>query len=88
MIISKPVRVGAAVRVDLDDTSLLGEVCHCSGRDGHYLCGIVVDQVLSGVKDLARLMDAILGARVRGAGDEISEVETEVIRVRKRRNAT
>lgn len=58
----RPLAIGSAVRVNLEDTALLGEVCHCSPAAGGYTIGIVVDQVLNHVQDLRRLMSALLGA--------------------------
>lgn len=55
------VPVGAAVRIDTGDHVVLGEVCHCSPFAEGYVCGIEIDQVLSYVTDLNRLMEAIAG---------------------------
>jgi hypothetical protein len=57
----EPLPVGAAVRIDLDDNLLLGEVCHCSAMEGGYLCGVELEHVLSRVADLARLVRGIMG---------------------------
>jgi len=53
------VDAGDAVKIDLEDTLLLGEVCYCTPQDYGYMVGIEVDQVLSGLADLARLNRAL-----------------------------
>ena len=59
--VAERVAVGDAVRLDIDDNAILGEVCHCSEWGNSFTCGVEVDQILSHVSDLARLMDALLG---------------------------
>lgn len=57
-----PVPVGSAVRVDFDDNILLGEVCHL-GQTGpaSFTCGVHLEQALTAVNNLARLIEGIMG---------------------------
>jgi hypothetical protein len=59
--VAERIAVGDAVRLDMEDNAILGEVCHCSETGNGFICGVEVDQILSHVSDLARLMDALLG---------------------------
>ena len=52
------VKPGAAVRIELDDSIVLGEAIYCrQERDGH-LIGIELDQVLVGLTELGRRLAA------------------------------
>lgn len=69
------VAVGAAVKVEINDALLLGDVCYSIPESGGYLIGVEVDQVLSGLSDVAKLNRALLmeqsaprGAEVKAAG--------------------
>lgn len=59
VLLPDPVEPGDALKIDLEDTLLLGEVCYCTAQDYGYIVGIEVDQVLSGLADLARLNRAL-----------------------------
>ena len=59
ILVPDAVDPGDAVKIDLEDTLLLGEICYCKPRDYGYIVGIEVDQVLSGLADLARLNRAL-----------------------------
>jgi len=59
VLLPDPVDLGDALKIELEDTLLLGEVCYCSPREYGYMVGIEVDQVLSGLADLARLNQAL-----------------------------
>jgi hypothetical protein len=53
-----PVPPGAAIRIELDDTIVLGEAIYCRGeRDGHFI-GVELDQVLVGLTELGRNLAA------------------------------
>lgn len=51
----------APVRIDLEDSILLGEVCHCATENGRYITGIKLQHVLHGLTDLNRLVAGIMG---------------------------
>jgi hypothetical protein len=54
--------VGSAVRIDVNDNILLGEVCHSrqTGQSG-FVCGVQLEQGLTSVEDLARLVARLMG---------------------------
>ncbi len=55
-------RPGAALRIDMDDQILLGEVCYCQpGPSGTYSVGLQMEQSLSNLDDLSRLVKALIG---------------------------
>lgn len=53
--------VGAAVRIDFDDSLWLGEVCHCHEQGQDQIIGIKLDQVIPSISELARLVSAVMG---------------------------
>ena len=62
------IRLNAAVRIDMADAVLLGEVCHCrEDGEGRYVVGLESQQILSHTRDLARLMQSLSGATEREA---------------------
>jgi hypothetical protein len=48
-----PVGIGAAVKIDLPDTVLLGEAMYCRGQNGCYFVGIELEQALFGLHELS-----------------------------------
>src|SRR3954447_11522855 len=58
----RSVSVGSAVRIDVEDKILLGEVCH-SRQTGPstFACGIQLEQALTSVADLSVLMERLMG---------------------------
>lgn len=56
------VPASSAVRLDVNDNMLLGEVCH-SRQTGpsEYICGVRLEQVLTAVGDLSNLVSGIMG---------------------------
>jgi len=69
-----PIAAGAAVKIEINDALLLGDVCYSIPESGCCLIGIEVDQVLTGLSDVAKLNRALLtegaprGAEVKAAG--------------------
>ena len=53
--------VGSAVRIDLDDAIALAEVCYCQKQGDSYAVGLQLEQILAGIKELARLNRSLLG---------------------------
>lgn len=43
------------VKVETADAIYLAEVCYCLPHNGQFVIGLAVDQVLTGLPDLARL---------------------------------
>ena len=56
------IRIGAAVRVDLADAMLLGEVCYCrENGSGRYAIGLESQQILSHTSEMSSLMKSLAG---------------------------
>jgi hypothetical protein len=54
-----PVQPGAAIRIELEDSMVLGEAIYCrSDPDGHFI-GVEMDQVLVGLTELGRNLAAL-----------------------------
>ena len=75
LLIDRPVALGSAVRVDLANSLLLGEVCYCRQEVALYAIGVRLEHLLTNIGDLARLMQALSeetlapAAPSPGAGD-------------------
>ena len=61
ILVDRPIPVNSAVRIDVDDRLLLGEVCYSVPEGNGFAVGLFLEQVLHEVTDVARLVDAILG---------------------------
>src|SRR5437764_4321639 len=58
LVTASPVPPGAAVRIEIDDSMVLGEAIYCrSDRDGHFV-GVELDQALVGLTELGRNLAA------------------------------
>ena len=62
--IPEPARTGDAVKIQLQDALLLGEICYCRPDESGFVAGVEVHEALSGLKDLAKLNRALLGQRI------------------------
>ena len=58
---SRPVQAGQPVRIDLEDSLLLGEVCYCHRGDGEYVFGVSLEQAIASLSEVARLVQSIAG---------------------------
>lgn len=56
-----PVSPGDAVKIELEDALLVGEVCYCHAAERGFVAGVEVDQVLNGLGQLAALNNALMG---------------------------
>ncbi len=54
----RAVNPGTAVRINLADAFVLGEAIHASPRGDSYYCGLHLDQALTGLAQLARIVQA------------------------------
>lgn len=61
LTVSRHIAPGTPVRIDMADSILLGEVCHCVPELGEFLCGVQLEQQLSNISDVARLMGHLMG---------------------------
>jgi hypothetical protein len=53
--VAQAIPLSAPVRIDAGDQMLLGEVCHCSRREGWFLVGLQVEHVVCHLPALMRL---------------------------------
>lgn len=69
------VPANSAVRLDVNDNILLGEVCH-SRQTGpsEYICGVRLEQVLTAVGDLSNLISGIMGETRRTIAPPVEAV--------------
>jgi hypothetical protein len=59
LVTTAPVAAGAAVRIEIDDSIVLGEAIYCrDDHEGHFI-GVELDQVLVGLTELARNLAAL-----------------------------
>ncbi len=58
--LSRPIKPGSAVKVELEDSILLAEVSYCVPVNEGYTAGLQVDQILTGLKELTRLNARLL----------------------------
>jgi hypothetical protein len=56
---------GAALKIELADTLILGEVVYCRPRDPGFYTGIALEQALYHTRDLAVLGRRLLGIDIR-----------------------
>ncbi len=63
-VVDQPLRADSAVRIDINNCILLGEICYSAPVPGGYLCGVELDQALTNVSDLMRLMAHVMGEPV------------------------
>jgi hypothetical protein len=83
-----PVPVGSAVRIDIDDNMLLGEVCHLNQTGpASFTCGVHLEQALTAVNDLSRLIAGIMGESRTESRPNATDSE-EAVALKKRRHPT
>lgn len=59
LVLDRPVEVNAAVKVQADDWLVLGEVCYSMPERSHYKVGLLLDQALMGLQELAERTEAL-----------------------------
>ncbi|MBL8296239.1 MAG: PilZ domain-containing protein [Bryobacterales bacterium] len=69
VVMDAPVALDAAVRVDLDDSIILGEVCYCEPCGNRWALGLEMEQSLSDLRGLCRLVERLLQEERRGQGE-------------------
>jgi hypothetical protein len=55
IVTSEPLAAGAAVKIEIGDSILLGEVMYCRTMDQSFFAGIELTQVLTGLAALSGL---------------------------------
>ena len=53
----QPISPGTAIKIEIDDSLVLGEAVYCRDAAGSYLVGVELDQVLCGLSQLARKLE-------------------------------
>jgi hypothetical protein len=53
-----PVAIGAALKIEFDDSLVLGEVIYCRQDEDSFYVVLELEQVLCGLAELARALDA------------------------------
>jgi hypothetical protein len=54
--VAQPLSTGTPIKIALEDDLLMGEVIYCRKEDKTFYIGIELEQVLSGLAELARIM--------------------------------
>ena len=65
IVLDRPIPVGAAVKLESDDTLMLGKVCYCRPESNGFVAGLRLDQVLKKLSQLETL-DRVLFGEERG----------------------
>lgn len=74
VVVDVAVAPDTAVKIEMQDSLMLGEVCYCRAEAGEYVIGIQVQQVLHGLRDLAALNSRLVeGWRGRAGSPELTE---------------
>jgi hypothetical protein len=71
LAVEQPVRTGDAIRLDMEDSLLLGEVAYCQAQDGKFAIGVHLHEVIPSLSALANLVANVMsdgrGARPAAA---------------------
>jgi hypothetical protein len=51
-----PVPTGAALKIEFEDSILLGEAMYCRSEQGSYFVGVELEQALRGLRELDRTL--------------------------------
>lgn len=73
LAISEPVPAGSRLRLELEDSTIFGEVRYCQEQRGWYIVGLFVEEMVIGGSELARLLAHLI--------DETDVAEREAIRL-------
>jgi hypothetical protein len=57
LVTAIPVEPGAAIRIEIDDSIVLGEAIYCRAESGSHFIGVELDQVLVGLTELGRILE-------------------------------
>jgi len=77
--ISEAIPVGSLLRVQLEDSTIFGEVRYCEDRATWFAIGLYVEQILLGTSPLAKLVATLLEeAKPIPSSQPINELQPEV----------
>src|SRR5690349_20637313 len=74
-----PAPIGAALKIQVADTILLGEVSYCQPRGESYLVGVELDQALNDIATLAETLQEFADAA--GASSAAGSLQPEPVHV-------
>ena len=57
---TEAIPAGSAIRVDLEDSMLIGEITGCAATDGQFEIQLHVNEAIPSMSDLARLVSALM----------------------------
>ena len=61
VVLDRPIPVGAAIKLESDDTLMLGEVRYCAPEANGFIAGLRLDQVLRKLGQVEALNRALFG---------------------------
>ena len=61
LLVGQPVASGTAIKIEYEDTLLLGEAVYCYPAGDQFAVGLELQQALYGTSELAKLADRLLG---------------------------
>jgi predicted acetyltransferase len=64
---SCPVAPGTALKMEFEDSMVLGEAVYCNGDHGSYLLGVQLDQMLCGLLELRHRLQEFATEGTSGA---------------------
>jgi PilZ domain len=60
LVTPAPIPAGSAVRLEMEDTVVLGEAIYCRDDQGLHYVGVELDQVLVGLTELGKRLAALM----------------------------
>ena len=60
-VVNRAIPLGALVKVESDDSLILGEICHCSPQSNGFLVGLEIKQWLGNLEELTNLNQRLFG---------------------------
>jgi hypothetical protein len=67
VVVDDPIPLDTAVRIDMDNSLILGEVCYCERIEGHWAVGVEMEHSLSDLRGLCQLVSRLLQEEHRAA---------------------
>ena len=66
LVTSAAIPPGAAIRIELDDSIVLGESIYCHAEGDSHFIGVELDQVLVGLTELGKKLEAFMNPAAEG----------------------
>jgi len=58
LIANAPIAPGTAIKIEMEDSMILGEAVYCREESKRYVVGVELNQVLTGLAELGRRLQA------------------------------